>query len=182
MAKARRRGRPARVNGKAAPKKTKKIDLLIDTIFSVLPATTLEEILTKVAKRWKGKPLDVSDISAALGHLRHNAVEYGWTVPYVSSGAPTDDDRGRFFAVEVKADGSHGRISERNVRHLLRGARRMTATVSTINNSEGVALAIIQPRLPERMKAPIRTLARKQHALAAQERQLLADLTKLEAA
>jgi len=182
MAKTRRRGRPTGVNGKAAPKKAKKIDLLIDTIFSVLPATTQEEILRKVTKRWKGKPLTLEDISGALSHLRRNAVKYAWTVPYVTPGAPTEEDTGRYFIAEVNPDGSRKKCSPRNQRHLVRGASRVIKTVSRLNNNEAVAIDIVRPTLPLAFQPAARSLARRVHMFSQQETQLLADLRKLDVA
>jgi len=174
-----KKGRQSAANGKTAPKKTKKIDLLIDIIFSVLPATTQEEILEKVAKRWKGAPLDLGDISNALGHLRRNAVKYGWTVPYVG-GAPTD--KGRYFIAEVNPDGSRKKCSPQNVQHLRRGYERTKKTVARYDNNEGVALGILAPTLPAHLQSAAKREAHRMIGFSKDQMKMLADFSaKLDA-
>ena len=174
-----KKGRHSAANGKTAPKKTKKIDLLIDIIFSVLPATTQEEILEKVTKRWRGAPLDLGDIANALSHLRRNAIKYGWTVPYVG-GSPTD--KGRYFIAEVNPDGSRRKCSPQNVGHLQRGYQRTKKTVARLDNNEGVAIGILAPTLPAHLQGPAKREAHRMIGFSKDQLKMLADFSaKLDA-
>jgi hypothetical protein len=182
MAKAKRRGRPTGSSGKAAPKKAKKIDQLIDAIFSVLPATTQEEILLKVAKRWKGDELELSDIAHALGHLRKNAVKYAWTVPYVSAGRPTKVDIGRYFIAEVNPDG-RVKCSPRNQEHLRRGFERVMNTAATFVSNEAIAVDIVSKTLPLALQRDAHRTASRMIGFSRENLKMLADFSeKLEAA
>jgi hypothetical protein len=156
--------------------------MIIDAIFAILPATTLQEILTKVNKRWRGESLELGDITAAISHLRKHGVKYGWTIPYVTGGAPTDDDLGRYFIVEVKPDGSRKRCSARNEQHLARGAQKVIKVTSTLTGNEAWAIAAVQPTLSTTFQGPARLTARHMHRQAAEMLELNKLLPKLIAA
>jgi hypothetical protein len=156
--------------------------MMIDAIFAILPATTLQEILTKVNRRWKGESLTLGEIAAAIGHLRKHGVKYGWTIPYVTGGAPTDDDLGRYFIIEVNPDGSRKKCTRRNEQHLARGAQKVIKVTSTLTGNEAWAIAAVQPTLSHAFQGPARITAREMHRGAREALELMKLLPKLIAA
>jgi hypothetical protein len=77
-------------------------DLLINDIHRILPANTYQDIAYKVSCLRLGEPISVRQIDHALRILRANSDFYGWTIPYVKGGSPTED---RFFPSYVSGLG-----------------------------------------------------------------------------
>jgi len=81
-----------------------KRDRVIAAIYEVLPATTCDEIATKVSRKLR-ETVTRGEIYNDIYHLRRNSKEYTWSIPHVRRGIAREQDEHRYFAVPVDRDG-----------------------------------------------------------------------------
>jgi len=116
------------------------MDKVIEAIFDALPASTCDEIASKISK---GKRFTVSTgtVNNALAHLRANCAEYGWTVPHVKRGIATNE--GRFIALLVDRDGHYELDQNADaLAHITDGAANTIQQTATMMQNECAALRI----------------------------------------
>lgn len=83
------------------------VDKVIDAIFMVLPAKSVEEIAEKIREYDPSLGVTRSYTAFALSELRAKPARYGWTVPHVKRGPPgtEDGEDERYVAVLVSEMG-----------------------------------------------------------------------------
>jgi len=125
-----------------------RLDRIIDVMHDVLPATTYEEIAEKVSRRMR-EHVSVGIINNAIARLRRNSGGYGWTIPHVRRGTPTDTGENRLFALPVDRDGVYILdVSPEARAHLDAGSHstmQHTATM-TLNHTNALRIAATHTR------------------------------------
>lgn len=155
---------------KPKPNETSKKDKIIELMFNVLPATTMEEIATRI--RHKIPNVNRRDVQIALGHLRRNTEKYGWTVPHVGGDAK---QKNRYFVLLVEKDGSY--YFDKNpesVGNMQDGSKSIVNRIATESSNQAVMcrIAAIHTRKRNRrfewnaLAMDIDYVARKAKALA----------------
>lgn len=80
-------------------KKQSHLDEVIEHIFQVLPAASINEIGARLKKR--GLLLTESTVRGALARLRKQATDYQWTIPHVNGTTASDQ---KYFAILIDKD------------------------------------------------------------------------------
>lgn len=108
-------------------------DQMIEAIFDTLPATSYDEITTKLNRA--GWRTNVGVVNNRIAHLRSHSGGYRWTIPHVKRGCAAEDgsDEGRYIAVLVDRDG-HYELDEnpdasRHIYNGIGGTIQQTATM-----------------------------------------------------
>jgi len=120
-------------------KHVSRMDQLIEDIFDALPASSYEDIASRVSGR-KRFTTSVAMVNNALAHLRANAAAYGWTVPHVIRGASEDN---RYIALLVDRDGHYELDQNSEARgHITNGAAGTLQQVATMMENERFAIRV----------------------------------------
>jgi hypothetical protein len=115
-------------------KKRSQNDEIIDHLFQVLPAMSLNDIHEKLKKR--GFVVSRSAVKNAIAHLRDNAHEYQWTIPHVHTHCT---EAQKYFAILIEKDRTfHTDPSYRE--HLADGTSSIVKRLSTESRNQCVML------------------------------------------
>lgn len=74
-----------------------KLEQYAETLYSVLPATTRQQIRRKMASDWPR--ISLGTVDNLLHWIRKNPELAGFNVGYVKRGKATDNDENRFFVI-----------------------------------------------------------------------------------
>jgi hypothetical protein len=90
----------------------RKIDEYVAALKDVLPCASREEIRLKMS-RYLHRRITSGIVGGAIGYVRRNCAEIGWTIPRVQPTQPTEDESERFYLLPVERDGSF-RLTDEN--------------------------------------------------------------------
>jgi hypothetical protein len=105
--------------------------IYVEALRNALPCTSREEIHRGMARILRTRTLPKSAVSYALGYVRRNAEELGWTVPQANSApASAVGTEGRFFVLPAERTPDMGTLNEEQRDHI------DTGSMTTITNAE----------------------------------------------
>jgi hypothetical protein len=123
-------------------------DQLIEAIFDALPATSYDEIVSKVNKSTKLRT-NAGRVNNAIAHLRAHSADYGWTIPHVKRGTALVGEEGRYLALLVDRQGHYELDSNPDAaRHInggINGSIQQAATMMQ-NLTAGTRIAATHTR------------------------------------
>lgn len=111
-----------------------RYDQVIEHLFQVLPASSVNEIIERLNKR--GLNVTEGTMRGALKHLRKNADVYQWTVPHVNTSRISEM---KYFAILLEKDKTfHSDPGCR--RSLTEGTKTIVSRIATESKNQSVML------------------------------------------